>query len=112
MIIRQDRVGKQGGGDCIFVLEAIKVIDVKNDVLNSKNIEQEWCVIHHGNDKILVGCMYRPPNSCLTNPLVTNQALSDSLREATLVRKNLGCSCILVYGDFNYPWYRNLSKPW
>jgi hypothetical protein len=47
--------------------------------------------------------MYRPPNSCLTNPLVTNQALSYSLREATLVRKSLGCSCILVYGDFNYP---------
>lgn len=46
--------------------------------------------------------MYRPPNSCLTNPLVTNQALNDSFREAILVRKSLGCSCILVYGDFNY----------
>lgn len=94
-LIRKDREGRQGGGVCIYALEEIKMIEVKDDVLNSKEIEQIWCIIHHGVDKILVGCMYRPPSSCLIDPHATNKVLSDSLREARLVRKSLGCSCIV-----------------
>ena len=79
------------------------MIEVKDDILNSREIEQIWCVIHHRVDKILVGCMYRPPSNCLIDQHATNKALSDSLREVRLVRKSLGCSCILLFGDFNYP---------
>ena len=87
----------------MYALEEIKMIEVKNDVLNSREIEQIWCVIHYGGDKILVGYMYPPPSSCLIDPYATNNTLSDSLREVRLVSKSLGCLCILVFGDFNYP---------
>lgn len=91
---------------CIYISKDVKVTNVNNSTLNSSEIEQVWCVIHHGEDKVLVGCMYRPPNSCLNEPHSVNQAVINSLKEARLVRKNLDCSSILVFGDLNYPHIR------
>ena len=70
--------------------------------LNERDVEQIWCVVNHGNDKILVGCIYRPPNS----DMVKTKRVIETLKAAKKAVKTIGCSAMCVYGDFNFPHIR------
>jgi hypothetical protein len=58
-IFRLDRVS-HGGGVCIYAKKSLRVLEVKNAVLNNQNVEQIWCTLDIGQENILLGCIYRP----------------------------------------------------
>ena len=103
---RQDRDKGSGGGVCIYVALDITASPVDSEALNKRDIEQTWCVIHQGADKVLVGCIYRPPNTSLDNHLHTTSRVVETLKHAKQAVKMLGCSAMFVYGDFNLPHSR------
>nr|XP_047144770.1 uncharacterized protein LOC124818251 [Hydra vulgaris] len=74
-----NRTNKQGGGVAIFTKYDITVYEVTVSLLY-KEVEQIWCSIVLHKTKILVGCIYRPPN-----------------------RSNGKYSNVIIVGDFNYP---------
>ena len=58
------------------------------------------------DDKLLIGCIYRSPNSNVTN----DAKINDTLKKAN----NLGFSHVLIFGDLNNPslnWRENTSPP-
>ena len=81
-------------GVCIYVRKYLKAIQV-DDLVNSQFSESMWCEVKlKGNDKILIGCIYRSPNSSNSNGVY----LSDLIKDACN-RRN---SHLLIMGDFNY----------
>ena len=95
-----------GGGVCIYVALEVVATPVDLAALNARDIEQTWCVVSHGGERVLVGCIYRPPNTSLENHLHTTERIIHSLNEAKRAVKSLGCSTMFVYGDFNLPHVR------
>ncbi|CAF1074351.1 unnamed protein product, partial [Brachionus calyciflorus] len=61
-LFKKNRAGR-GGGVCIYVKKGIEVFDVIIPNLIDDFVEHVLCSIHNGEDKILVGCIYRPPES-------------------------------------------------
>ena len=62
-------------------------------------MEQIWCSLCKGADKVLVGCMYRPPGS---EPRVLRELLKSIQRAKD--RFDLGeFKSLIVCGDFNLP---------
>ena len=66
--------------------------------------ESTWCEIPlTGPDRVLIGCVYRSPNSSLDNDVRLNNALKEITKER---------SHVLITGDFNHPdidWKNELS---
>ena len=59
-----------------------------------------------GNDRLLIGCIYRSPNSTIAN----DDKINELLRRAS----GLNFSHLLVFGDLNHPsinWHDNTSPP-
>ena len=69
---------KRGGGVVAYIRADLTSLEVTDNILSSKEIEQSWCSIKTENESILIGCIYRPPNS--TN--VTSNRINISLRRA------------------------------
>ena len=58
--------------------------------------ESVWCeATLMENDKLLIGCIYRSPNSNVTN----DAKINDTLKKAN----NLGFSHVLIFSDLNHP---------
>ena len=58
------------------------------------------------DEKLLIGCIYRSPNSNVTN----DAKINDTLKKANI----LGFSHVLIFGDLNHPslnWRDNTSPP-
>ena len=77
VLIRQDRLGKRGGGICAYVRSSIKVMRMKDlSTISSRGFQQLWFQIQQRNLRsILICVVYRPPNcpiSCLEEMLVPN----------------------------------------
>lgn len=101
---RQDRDDMgTGGGVCIYVSEEIKSTTVQIESLQQRDIEQTWCIVHLGIEKILVGCIYRPPHTSLANHLKTTELIVEKHKIAKRAVKTLNCTTMFVYGDFNLP---------
>ena len=90
-----------GRGIIIYVKVKLHVRETK---VGSSYQESVWITIGlQGGDELLVGCIYRSPNSDKNN----NECLRSSIKEAY----NMNKSHILIVGDFNYPridwesWY-------
>ena len=63
---------------------------------NNKFQEQLWCTVRGGNDEtVLVGCIYRSPNSDDQN----NTELFNMLKYEKMSKFNKIC----IFGDFNFP---------
>ena len=76
-LIRQDCLGKRGGGICAYVQSSIKVMQMKDlSTISSRGFQQLWFQIQQRNLwSILICVVYRPPNcpiSCLEKMLVPN----------------------------------------
>ena len=75
----------------LFVKDSIPAIEMQ-EIRNFQ--ESTWCKINlYGGDDIIVGCIYRSPNSTEDN----NLKLFEELRE--IVGRNP--SHVLIVGDFN-----------
>ena len=63
---------------------------------DNKFQEQLWCTVRDGNDEtVLVGCIYRSPNSDDQN----NTELFNMLKSEKMSKFNKIC----IFGDFNFP---------
>jgi hypothetical protein len=61
--------------------------------------EQIWCEVVVGVEKILIGCVYRPPNQ--SNHL--NLIVNESIKSAKRLVDESKYTGLLVAGDFYYP---------
>jgi hypothetical protein len=94
----RDRISKIGGGVCIYVRNDLVSHVVSNNELGKfENSEQVYCVVQVGNERILCGCIYRPPvneSVCQSNDL----EIHDALTFASKAKYN----GIIICGDFNH----------
>jgi hypothetical protein len=98
VLYQKDREGR-GGGVCIYVrndLDSMEVIDLQ---LRKDLVEQIWCGIKIGSDRILAGCIYRKPDS---NEL-SNREILESLKAAKNLVVKGAFKSMVVAGDFNMP---------
>nr|XP_047141425.1 uncharacterized protein LOC105844248 [Hydra vulgaris] len=93
-----NRTNKQGGGVAIFTKYDIIAYEVSVSPLY-KEVKQIWCSIVLHKTKILVGCIYRPPNS---TDLINN-AINELIKTAKKEVLNGKYSNVIIVGDFNYP---------
>ena len=76
----------------IYVKETFNstIVNIDNSVLR----ESVWCEIFIDSDRLLVGGIYRSPNSTVENNLLVNELL---------VKMSKKYTNILIMGDFNHP---------
>ena len=77
----------------------------------SSDVEQVWCEVstHHGGDKYLFGCIYRPPLSARTSDDKARHAsivadINKSIAVATRAVNAGLYKGVCVSGDFNFPY--------
>lgn len=88
-------VAQGARGVVIYVRNEMNAQQVSLDKKYQSVVESVWCEVPlQGKDRLLIGTMYRSPNSSHEN----NNALNALLKEITL-----GRSHVLITGDFNYP---------
>ena len=81
-----------GRGIVIYVKSSLGASEINHD---SEFNEQVWCEINlKNNDKLLIGCIYRSPNSTILN--------SNSLNKLIIDASTKRFSHILILGDYNY----------
>ncbi|CAF0708880.1 unnamed protein product [Brachionus calyciflorus] len=95
----KDRLSGNGGGVIIYVKNSYKSFEVTEEELNVTSIEHVWCKIISGKDILLVGCIYRPPNSTREISTQINKVISQAKH---LVEQKKFTS-LLIFGDFNHP---------
>ena len=93
---RSDRVGRDGGGTILYVRNNVEQRVCR--ALNTHKCESSaWCwVIEKGGRKILVGSVYRSPNSTRENDKLL-------LKQIEHANEIAGDNRILILGDFNVP---------
>lgn len=105
-LYRKDRV-THAGGFCIYVRDDLSSSQVY--ISESNKADHVWCIIEHNGNRLLLGCVYRPPpsNNYDSNSL-TDSEIKKALQEAKKIIDRKNCSGIIVAGDFNHPqakWY-------
>ena len=101
-VYNKDREGRKGGGVAIYVKESLSSY-VNTEISSDDSTETIWVEIINGRDKLLLGCIYRPPK-------VTRQKsnlIFNELRSAARHKNTL------IMGDFNYrdiDWETNTSS--
>ncbi len=97
-LYRKDRSdGRRGGGVCLYIDNAVDSYELNDAGLNLCKLEQVWTVIYFGNDKYLIGCIYRPNDFI---DILEFEVAFGLARE--YVDKN-GFKDLLIMGDFNFP---------
>jgi hypothetical protein len=95
-LFRRDR-SSTGGGVCIYVRADILASEVNDEFLNDSGVEQVWAEIKAGDEKILVGCMYRPPR------FMENNKINVIIKHVHDLIKSKKYDSFMLAGDFNYP---------
>ncbi len=93
------------GGVALYVNDRLDSFEVHNTVLEDKIIEQIWCVLKINDERLLLGCMYRPPpNIDIDEQLRAKKeiAIGKSLTEAARLVASGKYDGLCVSGDFNY----------
>jgi hypothetical protein len=86
------------GGVAIYVRDDINSLEVTVNKEQSESSEQIWCSINLIKEKILVGCIYRPPTARFESSAEINKSieLAKSLVDAKMF------DSIIIAGDFNF----------
>ena len=61
--VGQPRVGKRGGGVSLFIINNLAYSELSNLSETTEDIECLFIKLNHGGKNIIVGVVYRPPNS-------------------------------------------------
>lgn len=99
-VVRNDRVGKRGGGNCIYVRNNIRFDVLCETCTCCKDIEIQ-CIRINGNDQphpqkpIIVVLVYRPPGG-------DNEKAADIISEKLNEMSNLENAEIVILGDLNW----------
>ena len=89
---------RRGGGVAIYVQENLNCSITKIDQLNSNKIEQIWIKLKFQKESLLLGCIYRPHD--LNDDILDD--IINSVKTASDKLVSIGCSSLLIYGDFNF----------
>ncbi|VDO93781.1 unnamed protein product [Schistosoma mattheei] len=93
-LYRCDRETKREGGCIIYALDTLTTNKVEDSVMNSLP-EPVWISVNTLNHSLLLGCIYRAPDSSDNgNDLIINAFVHAS---------SLNFSAKVITGDFNYP---------
>ena len=99
-LFSRERKDRSGGGVAIYVRNDLNATEASTKALTRNDAEHVWCVIKLKHESILVGCIYRPPQTTQAVNRVLNNAISAA--KATVLKGKH--SCILLAGDFNHPF--------
>ena len=97
-----------GGGVAFFIDTNVTTFEVESPPLLSKDVEQIWLGIQAGDEKLLFGCIYRPPPTPQKSADETNkrakleQAVINSIVEAKRLVEKGAFSGLCGIGDFNF----------
>jgi hypothetical protein len=99
-VYRRDRVGSRGGGVCVYLMDSV-FCQFKVNILpcTFHSSEGIFLLITLNNFSLVIGCVYRPPNSLIE----CDHEIFLFLTNLFLKYKN-----VIVAGDFNLP---NLTWP-
>jgi hypothetical protein len=86
----------RGGGVAIYVRDDLVSIKVSNEALKGGLVEQVWCGVTVGSDRILVGCVYRPPGL----DIGVDDGIIRAIKEAKVLIRS---GKFDIAGDFNMP---------
>jgi exonuclease III len=88
------------GGVAILVRNDLEAYEVEDTRLANPKSEQVWCKVklNGTNESLLVGCIYRPPNSLRETNLEINKHIKIA-SESVANKKYTG---LLICGDFNH----------
>ena len=82
-----------------FDKNSIKCLKIVEDKLfNDQYIEKIWCSIQIGKEKILIGCIYRPPTA-------SSETSRKILRSIKMAKKHVDrekYTGLIIAGDFNH----------
>ena len=96
-LYNRNRILTSHGGVGIYIKNGIKSFENGEAEFINESIEQVWVTVFVGSEKILIGCIYRPPRS--TN----NLPIFDSIRKARELLDHKIVNGIMICGDFNLP---------
>jgi hypothetical protein len=97
-LFRRDREqNKGGGGVAIYTKDTLRAYE--STILNCCMSEQIWCQFKYGEEKILVGCIYRPPNAEAAACAEINAAIEEAAKAA----RAGAIDSFVAFGDFNFP---------
>ena len=85
------------GGVAIYTNKNLITYQVSNKEINIAGSEQIWCGITIGKERLLAGCIYRPPSSSETVNIIINNSIK---RAKSLVDQGK-FTLLLIVGDFN-----------
>ena len=88
------RLTKIGGGVALYVNSNLSSNIINDMSITSDNIETIFIQTEYQNKKIVMGCIYRPPNTDINN---FNKSLSDILNKLNRKKQPL----TFIAGDFN-----------
>ncbi len=95
----KNRSTTRGGGVVIYVREDLSSSEISDPILtNCSEIEQIWCTVKIGHESIIIGCVYRPPQSERS----TSSTINKSIQRAKILSER-GHTGLLIAGDFNHP---------
>eukprot|EP00794_Sanderia_malayensis_P019527 gene19527-21456_t len=81
-------------GVCLYTKSHLKAVPV--DITGVEEPEAVWCEVKlEGKNRLLVGCIYRSPNS----NILGNSNTLDLIKKASTMKN----SHLLIMGDFNHP---------
>ena len=92
-------MGSRGGGVCIYIKSVYSPTEIIEDFgLSNPLIETVWCSCSVNNEKILLGCIYRPGDASEEG----NRQINRTLGQANNLVKKGDFSGVMITGDFNY----------
>ena len=88
-----------GGGVAIYAKDTLVTIRVSEQLFEEKTVEQVWCCCSTGVDRILLGCIYRPPNSSVE----INNKINTIITCAKNMVGSKKYTSLCIAGDLNFP---------
>ena len=119
-LYRRDRRGI-GGGVAIYIHNNVVSSELRDEglreALGRELAEQVWCQVEVNGERVLLGCVYRPPlnlrrNQEIESQLETAATINSALRASYEAKCRKSIDTICVVGDFNYPnvkWHEDGS---
>ncbi len=96
-VYRKDRLTRQGGGVAIYLRNDLNSCEI--ELISTTSSEQLWVQLITGNEKILLGCIYRPPYQKSDS----DAHIINAFNKVNQQLRNKKYDGVLIAGDFNLP---------
>ena len=101
--VSQPRIDKRGGGVGLFIDQSLEFTIRTELSVTCPDIESIFVEISQsGRRNVLVGCIYRPPDSCFST------FITSIVQFLKIIDHDDRCKTVLIAGDFNLDLLNNL----